>query len=316
MSRSRAWRSAALAAFLGAACGGDGVNTPELAQALARARPDGELPEQRIARRPLPMSGATAHRAEDRFELTVRLDGGARTLLIERRIDRASGDDDARFRVVQTRRYSGDPLGGREGRTDGREAVFDGKRFASRRAYGPWRERETWRGDHHEWLELAYAVGPALVRAYGPLLTLAPQGAERVAGLPAQRVAVTRNPRMRLKRLSAADLIALRDTDGRWFEWLAATHPPERVSGELLRRDSDGEILAGELSISGTASVEGHTAPFTLTWRRSVEPLAADVSWALPDKLEPARRERPWLMIRSVVRNALADVYKRRASGN
>ena len=162
-------------------CGGDGVNTPELAAALEKARPDNEAPDQRAAKEPLPFAGAGAHRAVDRFELTLTFEDGVRKLVVDRVITRGA---DGAFRVAQTRRWI-DPALAAKGRDDGREAVFDGQRFATRRASGPWREREVWRGDHHAWLRQAYAVGPGMMRAYGPMLDLSREGTAEVAGLSA-----------------------------------------------------------------------------------------------------------------------------------
>jgi len=304
-----------LSALLATACG-DGVNTPELQAALAKARPPGQAPTERVAKTPLPMDGATAHTATERFSLALTLGTTKQTLVIERTLARGNRAAGAPFRVKQTRSWTRpDPGGaGTSTTTDGREAIFDGKRFATRRGHSAWRAQEIWRGDHHTWLRSAYGIGPALLKAYTPLLNLSRKGTDKVAGLDAERLAVSRNVGTRLKRLPDATVKALRDSDPQWFQWLAATHRPETIEGELLRRAGADELFAGNLTFSGIAEVEGTKARFTMSWSRKVTDASPEATaFVVPDKLEPARRERPWLMIESVMRGALVDVYAKRA---
>lgn len=291
------------------------MNTPELKASLAKARPLGTAGQ--TAARPLgkalPLAGAGPHVARETLALSLHFASGTQRLKIQRTIDRSGTGPAAPFRVEQIRHWV-HPTSHDKPLRDGRTAIFDGVRFASRRGSGPWRERDTWRGDHHGWLAASYATGELVLRAYAPLLKLSRQGAEDLAGLKVERFTITRNPAVRIKAMDPATIATLKDTEGEWFQWLAATHKPRTVEGTLLRRAGATEVVAGAVTFKGQASVEGTTVAFTLSWSRTLK--TADIAKAtttLPKTIEPAHRDRPWFMIRSVVKSELADIYGKRA---
>ena len=126
---------------------------------------------------------------------------------------------------------------------------------------------------------------------------------------------MSRNTAIRLKPLGDEAIKGLKNTEGQWFQWLAATHRADQVDGMLVRRAGTDEVLAGQLTVKGRASVDGTSAPFEMRWSRKVQPVEAaqTAHFSLPKAMEPARRDRPWLMILERGWQGLADVYARRA---
>jgi len=301
------FRAAAVGLYVGLAalmgCG-DGAPGGEAALEQALSTTAGRT-EGRFSPRPPPLSGSTPHRMKVRFELALKAPNGDRRVVVDRRIDRGEG---GRFRVVDDRRAAVPELAER---VDGREAVFDGQRFASRRRFGPWIERDLLYGGHERTLRDAYDLGAGVLAAFGDYITWQPdaRGAATLAGVPVRWEMVSLNRRVAPRPLDAEALAELRDHVDNWRAWAAATHRPTRVSGELARTRS-GEVVAGELEIGGQATVEGVTAEFTISLTYAVETLPKEAGFDLPKDVLPEARDRTWRMIRDVLGDDLSARYR------
>lgn len=275
---------------------------------------------------PLPLEGADAHRLVIRAEIALALEAGARRLVFERAIERAvagpvaqPGDRrvapraGAPFRVVdhRTLHRPGSPTARYD---EGREGVFDGARFATRRRFGPWIEHDLLERGHERLLRDAHALGEQVVAAFADYLAWEelPAEDEEIAGIPVRWARARLDARVAPRPLDAEALAALRDHAEHWPAWVAATHRPSHIDGRVARARRGGELVAGRLEIRGHATVEGVSAPFTVTLEQRADALPASASFALPADVLPATRERTWRMIEGVLGDSLAPVYVRR----
>ena len=297
-------------------CSAD-ANTPELVAALERARPNDAPPTRRVAKTPLPMEGASAHTVTERLELSLNLKNApAQSLVLSMEASRGAWKKGARFHIHQRRSWTqGASLNNRP-LMDERQGIFDGTRFATRRGHGAWREQEIWRGAHHNWLRGAYGLASTLITAYEPFMTLTRRETATVAGVRGEVMEVGFRTPPPPSSMTPDALRQLRDSDETWARWLTETHRATRVEGKLIRRAGGREVLSGRLKISGPVRVENTSGTFTLSWQRTVNDRPEDLSNRLTfpsGHVEPAQRQRPWLMVRSVLKSELADIYARRA---
>jgi len=117
------------------------------------------------------------------------------------------------------------------------------------------------------------------------------------------------DPAVRPRALSGAELTALRDHDPTIASWIAATHRPTRVQGELAKNDK-GVIVAARIAIEGeTPGIEG-PAQFSFELSAGVAGLPGDATFELPAERLPESRERPWQMIEDVLGDGLLPPYK------
>lgn len=292
------------AALASAALGcGEGGGGGDLALQQALAATAGRT-EGQFSSEPRPLSGALPHRMIVHCTITLAGTAGDRSVEITRTIDRGDG---GRFRVRDERNATEPDL---PATVDGREAVFDGSRFATRRRFGPWIERDVLYGGRERELREAYDLADGVLLAFGDYIRWKedPRSEERLAGLAVRWAAATLDPRVAPKPLDKAALEALRDHATNWPAWVAATHRPRQIAGALARTRA-GEVVAGQLEVSGDATVEGVATPFTISVRYAVSELPKKVDFALPDDVLPEARERTWRMIQGVLGDDLAAPY-------
>lgn len=259
----------------------------------------------------LPFDGAEPHQL--RMDAMFALVGGegepGRGIRVTRDIFRGKGQA---FRIEDTRLWT-DPVVTPTGRLDGRETVYDGERLAVRRQWGPWMERETLGRQHQRLLAEAYDVGPAVLGAFGPYLifTPDPEGEVTMAGVRVKWEQVALDPSVAPRPLDDETLRTLREHTETWKAWMAATHKPHLVEGRLARRvDGQREIVAGRLVIKGVGKWQERRRDFQLEVSYQMSPLPPQVSFTLPEDRLPARRSRPWRMVKSALGEDLLAPYR------
>lgn len=235
--------------------------------------------------------------------------GGGQRVEVDRQVLR--GPNGA-FRIID-RRFWHDHIVTPKGSEDGREVLFDGRELVIRRSWGPWMERETLDGQHLRLLDDAYDVAPAVLAGFEDYIQFRedPQGADKVAGVDVVWERLVLDTQVVPRPLPEEELLRLRNHQDHWRHWLSATHKPNRIDGRLARRlDGDRSVMAGDLLIEGTAEWGGLPAAFTVTLRYTVSELPPGSSFTLPVERQPARRQRPWKMIKDVLKDSLSPVYQ------
>lgn len=300
----------ALALVLASGCTEvDQETSPEtLAAALADLRgPDASA---RATADPLPSAGAEPHTTRQTLRWKLDPANGERMrLAIARTIARG---DAGRFTVRDTRVWQDERVA-TDTVDDEATVVYDGKRLAVGRNGGPWMERETLGGQEERLLRNAYDLAPTLLEAFGPYLVWkpAPPGDPgRVAGMEVRWEDASLDTQVRPRPMSVDEQNALRDHEGHWRAWLAATHRPTEVRGHVARRVDTGEVVVGSVVITGEASVEGQAASFGMELDLAVGEAAPAESFKLPEPLVSAQRERPWKRIRDLLGPDLLAPYK------
>lgn len=298
-----------------AACSDDAESGPTgaLEAALVRARP-AATSDEATARIAGSLAAAAPHHMEITAELRIEPAGGVQRLQIARTIDR--GPKGA-FRIADRRTWSlPSVFPGNEPKVvdDRVTSVFDGAALAIRRADGPWVERDTLDGHAGRLLDAAYDLDGLVLGAFEDYLDWVERPADEthpavVAGLPVRWFGARLDPSVQPKVLDPEALAALRDHVDRWPAWVAATHRPMRVDGEVAK-DSRGELVLGQLEVVGIATVEGQDAPFVLRVAVTVAPAPSDATFALPAERLPVNRPRPWKMIESVLGDDLTPAYR------
>ncbi len=279
-----------------------------LAAALADLRgPDAGA---RATADPLPSVGAAPHTARHTLRWSLDPANGERMrLIIARTIARGDG---GRFTISDNRVWQ-DTRVATEPADETATVVFDGKRLAVGRNGGPWMERETLGGHEERLLRTVYDLAPTLLGAFGPYLVWkpAPPGDPgRVAGMEVRWEDATLDPQVRPRPMTTEEQNALRDHEGHWGAWLAATHRPTSVRGHVARRVDTGEVVVGSVAIEGEASVEGQAASFGMELDLAIGDPAPAASFTLPAPLVSAQRERPWKRIRDLLGPDLLAPYK------
>lgn len=304
------WPISPLLIVVVAACTSDATG-PEgaLEQALARARPmasDASPDDIAVAR--------SATRLEARLSLAFTTASTRESLLIERNVERAVDQ----FRIRDSRAHTSPSAADPKVDVTARErveSVFDGRAFAWRRGDGQWIERDVLDGLPTRTLTAATGLADYVVRAFADYFEVKamPGDADHPTTLGGGKVQwsrITLDPAVRPLALSADELQALRANSATTIRWIAATHRPTRVSGELAR-DTAGHVVAATLSIEGATTLPDGPATFAITLTQGFKDLPSDTSFLLPVDRLPESRERPWLMIEDVVGDALLPPYAR-----
>jgi len=302
--------------FLLVACG----ETPDgpsgaLERALLEARP-AQASQEASDRIAGSLEAAAAHRMDIDAELRIEPPSGVQRLQITRRIER-DGHPKGAFRSEDKRRWSlPSVFPGNDPKVveDRVSAIFDGTTLVMQRADGPWIERDTLDGLPSRILTNLQDLDGLVLGAFSVYLRWVERPADEthpavVAGLPVRWFGARLEPSIQPKALDAASLAALRDSTHDWPQWVAATHRPMRVDGEVAK-DAKGELVLGKLEVVGIATVEGHDAPFVARVAVTVGPLLGDASFELPRERLPVNRPRTWKMIEDVLGDDLAPVYK------
>lgn len=333
-----------------AACGSDDGPGGALERALAHTRP---MPATRPAGAsqggpgaPAPTADTPRYRVTVRAELVLDIPGHAQRVAWTRTLDR----EGSAFRFLDGRGWErpsifagpayraaqGDAPSSPPRRDDDQvEALFDGTRLAMRHADGPWIARDVLDGLPSRLLDKAADLTDLALRGFGDYLQwepLAPDAdhSTTLVGESVTWLAPRLDPAVSPREASPEELTAWRDHVAHWPAWLAATHRPTRVSGQLARlvppaspsapasaeapapaslAPTAASVLACDLHIEGTATVEGTTAPFTFELHQAALPLPADANFDWPSEVLPAARQRPWHMIVDVLGDSLAAPY-------
>lgn len=303
------WPISILVALAG--CTGDATG-PEgaLEQALARARPMAVDAADDVT------AARSATRLEARLTLSFTAPTTRQSLLIERQIDRSAD----RFRIRDTRAHTAPAPADPKVDVTARErveSVFDGHAFAWRRGDGQWIERDVLDGLPGRTLAASGGLADYVVRAFADYFEVKAMPSDvdhpaTLAGGKVQWARVSLDAAVRPLALSPAELQALRDNAATTIRWLAATHRPTRVSGEIAR-DEAGKVVAGALTIEGATTMPDGPATFVITLSQRFVELPADAAFELPAERLPESRERPWSMIEDVVGDALLPPYARPA---
>ncbi|MFO0749397.1 MAG: hypothetical protein U1F43_27580 [Myxococcota bacterium] len=326
---------AVLAVAVLAACGGGDAEgeaepTGALERALAQARPlmTTGASGAAVTSASGPFAGAAPHHMELSAEVRIEPSSGVQRLEIRRIIDRGAG---GAFRLVDRRTWTTPsvfPDNAPRVAEDRIEVVYDGKAIAMRRGDSAWIERDALGGYPERVLASAYDLDDLVLGSFADYLRWTPLIAsetrpDTVAGLPVEWAAAGLDPSVAPRPMAADELAALRDHTSNWTAWVAATHRPMRVDGEVARTKA-GELALGKLEVVGIASVEGTEAPFVMRISAVVAPLAAakageaataadaKAAFELPAERLPEARPRTWKMIEDVLGTDLAPVYQPR----
>jgi hypothetical protein len=279
-----------------------------LEEALAGTRQ--EQPQNSAQGKDLPMEGAEPHhlRMTGTFVLRQVGAGSGRTIEITREVFRGRRQA---FRIEELRFWT-DPVVAPEGHQDGRQVIFDGQALAVRRSWGPWMDRETVGAPHHQLLRDAHDIGPAVLEAFGPYMTFRddPEGETTLAGMPVRWERVGLDAAVAPRPLDAEALRALREHNEDWKIWMAASHKPLSLKGRIARRvDGKRELVAGTVQIEGLGTFESQQRDFMVLLNYEIAPLPPHVSLAAPKDRLPARRQRPWKMVKEALGDELLPPY-------
>ena len=288
----------------------DASSSGEAALREALATTAGRTEGARLNPHPWPLAAASPHRMRIEGRLGLDLPSGRREVRLDRVIDRGP---DRRFRVVDDRArvIVGAPV---ERHEDGREGVFDGARFASRRRFGPWIAGDPLHGAHERLLREAHGLAADVLTAFADDIawTESPIEGDVLIGRPVRWSAARLTARTSAAPLTPEALAAARDHETRWPLWLAATHRPTAVEGRLARDRATNEVVAGRLAIRGRATVGADDAGFDLLVEYTPEPLPDGAVFTLPENTLPEARTRTWALIEEVLGEDLNAVYRAR----
>ena len=173
-------------------------------------------------------------------------------------------------------------------------------------------DRETVGGQHERLLREAHDMGPTLLDAFGPYLEFRPdaQGDATIAGLAVTWENVALDSSVAPRPMDAEELRTLREHNETWKAWLAATHKPFLVEGRIARTKDDArELVAGTIRIEGFGTWEGRRRNFLLRISYEMGPPSPLVSLTMPEERLPARRLRPWKMVKDALGDDLLAPY-------
>ena len=111
----------------------------------------------------LPGVGLPPHRATMRMEYRLEGSQGSSEIVIERIIDRGANQQ---FHIRDMRSWRDDAVSDALV-TEGREAIFDGTRLATRKQGAPWVQREVFEDEQLVWLRAGYDLAPTVLGALG-----------------------------------------------------------------------------------------------------------------------------------------------------
>jgi len=243
------------------------------------------------------------------FALLDGDEGPGRGVRVTRDIFRGKG---RAFRIEDARLWT-DPIIAPTGRLEGRESVYDGENLAVRRRWGPWMDRETVGHPHERLLREAHDVAPAVLGAFEPYLRFEPDpaGEATLAGMKVKWERAALDTTVMPRPLEEEALTTLREHTETWKAWLAATHQPREVEGRLARRvDGEREVVAADLLIRGVGRWGGRRRSFELHMVYEMGLLPPQISFALPEERLPARRSRPWRMVKNALGEDLLPPYR------
>ena len=262
----------------------------------------------------VPLQGAAPHhlRMSGTFVLRHVGAGSGRSIEVTRNVYRGKSQA---FRIEEMRFWT-DPIVAPEGRQDGREVVFDGQELSVKRSWGPWMEREGVGAPQERLLTSAHDIAPSLMDAFGPYMVFRPdpEGETTLMGMEVRWERVGLDLAVKPKPLDAETLNMLREHDEKWKTWIAASHKALEIQGRIARRiDSGqaGEVVAGKLKVQGIASWEQEQRDFIIVMDYEIAPLSPHTSFARPEERVPARRERPWNMVKEALGEDLRPPYRR-----
>jgi len=288
-------------------CSSDDVNQAKLDEALSRARAD-DAPRVTRQGRSVPFASLPAHVATLTLQFTVGKGTMSRDRVsIRREVTRGAG---GKYVIRDERTWSNPDLALR-GVDDGRNVIFNGERLVSQRRWGPWKERDFWRGEHLDLLAAAYDIFPAMTEAFKPYLSWTDPEKTTLLGRSAEKRIATYNTTPVMERLTKEQISGLRKKEGGWAQWIAQTHRPEEIYGEVIRVKGEDQVLTGQITITGTAEVDGQRHPFSVSLTMKVTPLQRKNAFALPKRILPKGRARTWSMITQVLGDALNPIYMR-----
>ena len=298
----------------GFGCSLDDLNREKLEEALATAQVVPATDSGPAS--PVQYADYGPHEAELLLNYFIRPASGARHRVgIARRIIRG---ESGKFRIVDERSWT-DPDISPRGADDGREVLFTGDVFATRRKWGPWKERPFWRGDHHEALAQAYDVIPTVLRMFEPHISRTPGSVETIMQREArwETLGLNTTPVLDSERgRKDAKLASAFFDDKRMADWFQVTHKPEVVTGRVARREDNGEIVRAELTIQGQARVQRELAEFELNASLNLLPYGSGDNFKPPKTLLPAERRRTWKMIEDVLGDSLREIYRSKGTTN
>ncbi|MGB0588429.1 MAG: hypothetical protein ACPGU1_02005 [Myxococcota bacterium] len=259
----------------------------------------------------LPMQGAEPHHLRMVGTFVLRQVGASsgRSISVTREVYRGKRQA---FRIEELRFWT-DPVVAPEGRQDGRQAVFDGKALAVRRSWGPWMDRETVGAPQHQLLREAHDIGPSVLEAFGPYMIFRedPEGETTMSGVRVRWERVGLDSAVAPRPLEPEALKALREHDEDWKIWMAASHKPLTVKGRIARRvDAPHELVAGSLQIEGIGTFDDQRRDFMVLLDYEIGPLPPHASLVLPEETLPARRARPWKMVKEALGDELLPPYR------
>lgn len=300
----------AVLATMSSGCTGTEGRDAKFEEALSGTRHDSDPAHANSAA--LPLSDLTPHhlRMSGTFVLRKVGAGSGRAIEVTRNLYRGKSNA---FRLEEMRFWT-DPVVAPEGRQDGRQAVFNGESLAVRRSWGPWMKRENVGGQHEALLRSAHDIAPAVMEAFSPYMVFRPdpEGDATIAGVAVRWERVGLDLAVQPRPLKADALKALREHEDDWKTWLAASHKPIEISGRIARRiDGDKDLVSGNLSIKGIGTWSDERRDFMLLLNYEIAPLPPHVSFEVSDEILPARRERPWRMVKDVLGDELLSPYQR-----
>jgi hypothetical protein len=287
-------------------CSSDDLNRQALDEALTTAQSKDPATGKTDIQSPYGDLGP--HTALISLQFFVRTAAGFRHRVgIERRVHLGGKGE---YRILDDRTWT-DPDLASKGTDDGRELLFDGQRFVSRRKWGPWKERLTWRGEHTQALEQAYDVIPTVLEMFDRHISRMPGANEVMMTKDTRWETLSLNTTPAEEKLTGTTVTdADRFDETRLSTWFAATHHPEMMSGRIARRVDNGAIMRAELALSGRAQVKREDARFELTVSFSLRPLVGGIDFELPQTVLPAGRERVWTMVKDVLGSGLSSIYE------
>ncbi len=259
---------------------------------------------------PPPLSNAGPHRSTIQVSLT--LDGeepGYRRISIEHEIVRGTG---GAFRI-KDRRYwteSALPVAGYD---EGRDVLYDGSRLLIRRLGAPWAEREVVGGHPERLLNEAYSMSHSIQRAFSHRIrwTASKDAPPALSAANVSWFTASLNLHGVASEPVTGSLETERDHELHWPSWWGATHVVEEVEGSMARLEGADDWVAGNLTLQGTATVDGVKRSFTVRYSASVDSTVKASTFELPKDIAPAKRPRTWLMIEDVLGDELAPVYRK-----
>lgn len=290
------------------ACFGDDLNETAMNAALATAAQSATPSGASLGTAAQPWGVLGDHSAEVSLVFTLKpREGATQRLSLHRLVHRRS---DGAFHRLDERTWK-HGIEATRGADDGRECVFDGAHMASRRRWGPWKRRAEAPAHARKVLLETYDPLSLALDVFKPYLVETPGAQEIIMKRPARWTELSLNKSNTLPALQIPLPTEHRFHELGWGPWMARTHRVESVNGRVARDEETGEFVRADLALQGTANVEGEEAGFELRVGLNLFPLRAAAAFVIPANAFPAERRRPWAMVKSVLGDALRQIYRR-----